>query len=167
MRHFRFLPLLCLLLAAAHAQTAEWLTGDSGDPSDLQLVFDECEPDGDPRLPVIADATLSFIGSSQQTSIVNFKMTRSVVLNYRLRARSAGQVTIPGIRLRAPASPTGSASRMPSADASTAISRLSSSPLSSTSHRSKFGGNIRATNFAALPSPAWNRAQVNSSCAAA
>lgn len=100
MRLFRFLPLLCLLLAAAHAQTAEWLTGDSGDPSDLQLVFDECEPDGDPRLPVIADATLSFIGSSQQTSIVNFKMTRSVVLNYRLRARSAGQVTIPAFTVK-------------------------------------------------------------------
>lgn len=100
MRLFRFLPLLCLLLAAAHAQTAQWLTGESGDPSDLQLVFDECEPDGDPRLPAIADASLSFLGSSQQTSIVNFKMTRSVVLSYRVRARSGGQVTIPAFTVK-------------------------------------------------------------------
>ncbi|MBP9913627.1 MAG: BatD family protein, partial [Opitutaceae bacterium] len=100
MRLLRLLPLFCLLFAAAHAQSVQWQTGESGDPSDLQLVFDDCAPEGDPQLPSLADASISFVGSSQQTSIVNFKMSRSVVLTYRLRPRGAGKVTLPAFSVK-------------------------------------------------------------------
>lgn len=114
MRLVRLLLLSALLLTAARAQTVQWQTADSGDTSDLQLVFQDCAPEGDPRVPALTDATLSFGGSSQQTSIVNFNISRSVVLTYRLRARTAGSVQIPAFTvkttagdLRVPAFTTG------------------------------------------------------------
>src|SRR4051812_14555338 len=39
------------VISSAHAQSVHWETGDSGDPSDLQLIFEGCAPDGDPQLP--------------------------------------------------------------------------------------------------------------------
>ncbi len=59
----------------------------------------------------------------------------------------AGQVTHGGIRLRAAHRPTGSASVMPSMVDSTAISRLSTRPLISSSERVKSGGNRRLKNL--------------------
>lgn len=114
MRSLRSALLFCLLLAAAGAQSVQWQPSDSGDPSELQLVFENCAPEGDPALPSIPNVTFSFAGRSEQTSIVNFSMTRSVILNYRLRARAAGSVAIPAFTvkttegtLRVPAFTTG------------------------------------------------------------
>ena len=48
----RFLPLaflLSLALTAARAQTAHWEGAD--DSSELQLIFEDCAPEGDPKLP--------------------------------------------------------------------------------------------------------------------
>lgn len=100
MRPFRFLLIFCLLLAAASAQSVRWQGADTGDPSDLQLVFENCAPDGDPALPSIPNVTLSFAGRAEQTSIINFSMTRTVILNYRVRARAAGSVTIPAFTVK-------------------------------------------------------------------
>ena len=100
MRSVRLLLLFSLLLAAVHAQSVQWMTSDPGDPSELQLVFQDCAPEGDPSPPSLPDATLTFAGKSEQTSIVNFSMSRSVVLTYRLRARSAGSVQIPAFTVK-------------------------------------------------------------------
>ncbi len=100
MRLLRLIALFSLLAVAAHAQTVQWLAGDSGDPSDVQLVFEDCAPEGDPALPAIPDASISFLGSSQQTSMINFKVSRSVVFTYRLRARGAGKISIPAFTVK-------------------------------------------------------------------
>ena len=100
MRSVRLLLLFSLLLATIHAQSVQWMTSDSGDPSELQLVFQDCAPEGDPSLPSLSNATLTFAGRSEQTSIINFSMSRSVVLSYRLRARSAGSVQIPAFTVK-------------------------------------------------------------------
>lgn len=100
MRLFRSFLLFLTLGSIGSAQSVQWLSADSGDPSDLQLVFDNCTPDGNPVLPTLADATLSFAGRSEQTSIINFKVTRSVVLNYRLRSRAGGSVSIPAFTVK-------------------------------------------------------------------
>ncbi len=114
MRLFRILLCFLALAAAGLAQSVQWLTADSGDPADLQLVFDNCVPEGSPVLPTLADATFSPTGRSEQTSIINFKVTRSVILNYRLRSRTGGSVQIPAFtvktdqgELRVPAYTTG------------------------------------------------------------
>jgi hypothetical protein len=80
--------LLSLALATAHAQTVHWEGAD--DSSEVQLVFDDCSPDGDPRLPPIEDAVLTLTGTSSQTTINNGSFSRSTILTYNSRSRRAG-----------------------------------------------------------------------------
>ncbi len=54
---------------------------------------------------------------------------------------------------------------MPSVEASTAISRLSSSPLIRRSHREKLGGNRREKNLPAFSMPTTTRSHEISICA--
>ena len=89
-----------LLASTAFAQTVRWTDAGTGDPADLQLVFTDCAPEGEPALPAITGATLNFAGRSEQTSIINFSITRSVVLTYRLQIRQLGSVTIPEFKVK-------------------------------------------------------------------
>ena len=94
----RFLALASLFVCAltiARAQTVRWENSDSGDPSELQLIFQECSPEGDPQLPRIEGTTLALVGTSSQTNIVNFSMTRSTILTYRARSSHSGPISIP------------------------------------------------------------------------
>src|SRR5687767_2504382 len=50
------------IVSLAHAQSVRWETGDSGDPSELQLIFEDCAPEGDPQLPRIDGTTLTLVG---------------------------------------------------------------------------------------------------------
>ncbi len=89
MRRFLSLLVLCALAGAARAQSVHW-EGNPDDPSEVQLVFEDCAPDGDPRLPALADTTLTLTGNSSQTSIINGSFSRSHILAYSVRARRAG-----------------------------------------------------------------------------
>lgn len=95
----RFLALLffsALVLTAARAQSAHWENADSGDPSDLQLIFQDCTPDGNVRLPPTPGVTFAQTGTSTQMSIVNFTTTRSVIVSYTARAQQPGTaISIP------------------------------------------------------------------------
>ncbi len=93
---FAFLVLLGTL---AQAQTVHW-ESDPGNPSALQLVFTDCVPDGDPELPDLPGATLSYLGSQQNTSIVNFQVTRTATLSYLVRSRQSGPVNIPAFSVK-------------------------------------------------------------------
>ncbi len=94
-----FISLLLLGLSAAHAQTVRWTPADSGDASELQLVFEDCAPDGDPHLPAVSGATLALEGTSSQTNIVNLSITRTTVLTYRVRSSHGGAVQIPAFEV--------------------------------------------------------------------
>ena len=89
MRRF---PALLLLLAFAftwaRAQSVHWEGAD--DSSEIQLVFEDCSPDGDPRLPPLEDSTLSYTGTSSQATITNGSFARTTILSYNSRARRAG-----------------------------------------------------------------------------
>lgn len=80
--------LLSLALATARAQTVHWEGAD--DSSELQLIFEDCSPDGDPRLPPIEDSVLTLTGNSSQMMISNGSFSRSTVLTYNSRAPHAG-----------------------------------------------------------------------------
>ncbi|MDF2601245.1 MAG: hypothetical protein K0Q54_4068 [Methylobacterium brachiatum] len=87
----------------------------------------------------------------------------------RSRAISArvGQVTQAGIRLRAARKPTGRAITIPITVAITAICTLSTMPDWISSHREKFGGNIRARNWRPWLSPVAKRSGAKPSWLAA
>jgi hypothetical protein len=82
-------------ISAAHAQTVRWETGDSGDPSELQLIFEDCAPEGDPQLPRIDGTTLALVGTSSQTTMSTSGFSRSTILTYRARSQHSGPIQIP------------------------------------------------------------------------
>ncbi|HYP18045.1 MAG TPA: BatD family protein [Opitutus sp.] len=125
-----FLVVFAALFAslAAHAQSVRWEPSDSGDPAEILLVFENCTPQGDPQLPRLDGTTLAFAGRSEQTSIVNFSMTRSTIFSYRARSTRSGPIQIPAFTvqtdkgaIRVPAF-TGGATR--SASDANVVSRL-------------------------------------------
>ncbi len=105
MRFVRFVfilifPLL-LTVAATRAQSVRWEMADQGSlSSTVQLVFENCAPEGQPDLPAVPGITFTFVGQSQSTNIVNFQVTRSVALTYMLRARQNTPVQIPAFTVR-------------------------------------------------------------------
>jgi len=88
MRRFLALLFLLSLALAARAQTVRW--EGSEESTDVQLIFEDCTPDGDPKLPPIEDSVLTLAGTSSQTTIINGTFSRSTVLTYNARARRAG-----------------------------------------------------------------------------
>lgn len=99
--HFvRPLICFCVLLSTTFAQTVRWENAGTGDPADLQLIYEDCKPDGDPQIPSIPGARLGFRGKSEQTSIINFSVTRTVVFSYRLQISKAAAVQIPSFKVR-------------------------------------------------------------------
>ena len=89
MRRFRvFIFLLSLALTAAQAQSVHWEGSD--DSSEVMLVFEDCSPDGDPRLPAVPDTILTPAGTSSQTTITNGTFLRTTILTFNSHARHAG-----------------------------------------------------------------------------
>jgi hypothetical protein len=86
---------LALFAPAARGQTVNWVPGDSGDPTDLALVYRGATPAGQPLLPVVSGFTFTYVGSSSQTAFVNGVISQSVVLSYRLRSQGGGPIRIP------------------------------------------------------------------------
>jgi len=99
MQFLRSLLCLCLLVTSAFAQNVRWQNAGSGDPADLQLVYDDCKPTADPQLPAVNGARLNFSGRSEQTSIINFSVSRTVVYSYRLQISKATSVSIPAFKV--------------------------------------------------------------------
>ena len=105
----RLLHLLLLGLSAlvgAHtgsAQTVRWdpIQGTLavGQTSELQLVFEDCSPTAQPRLPSIDGLTLEFAGQSTSTSIINFTRSDSVTFTYAARLSKNQRVTIPSFEV--------------------------------------------------------------------
>ena len=102
-----WIALLALLLLplSALAQSVRWDPpgGSLGfnQVGQLALVFEDCEPDGEPKLPAVDG--LQFAGrpsQSSQTSMVNFKITRSFSFIYPVRATKRGTVTIPALDIQ-------------------------------------------------------------------
>lgn len=90
-----------LLAVALRAQSVRWEMADQGSlSSTVQLIFENCSPDGQPDLPNVPGITFTFVGQAQNTSIVNFQVTRSIALTYMLRARANTQLQIPAFTVR-------------------------------------------------------------------
>ena len=102
--HLLLLGLSALVVAhTASAQTVRWdpIQGTLavGQTSELQLVFEDCSPTGQPRLPGIDGLTLEFAGQSTSTSIINFTRSDSVTFTYAARLSKNQRVTIPSFEV--------------------------------------------------------------------
>lgn len=92
--------LLLFLPALAVAQSVRWeLAEQSTQATAVQLVFENCAPDNEPTLPAIPNATLQLAGTSQNTNVVNFQVTRSVLLIYLVQRRGSAPVQIPAFEV--------------------------------------------------------------------
>ena len=100
---FRPLLTLSLLLAlvpgTALAQRVYWEPGAGSlaynQASPLQLVFENCQPDGDPKLPSVDGLEMQYTGSSSTFSMENLNVTRHAMLNYAVRPTKRPEVSIP------------------------------------------------------------------------
>jgi tetratricopeptide (TPR) repeat protein len=99
---FRLIPaclfLLMLPCALASAQRVYWEPNAGslayGQASPLQLVFENCEPDGDPKLPSPDGLELQFTGSASSFAMENMSVTRKHVLNFDARPTKRPEVRI-------------------------------------------------------------------------
>lgn len=95
--------LLTLGLTTLRAQTVRWDPpgGQLGfnQVTELALVFENCEPDGDPKLPRVDGLNFGRPSQSSQTSIVNFKMSRTFSFVFPVRAETKNPITIPAFEI--------------------------------------------------------------------
>ncbi|MBW8782172.1 MAG: BatD family protein [Verrucomicrobia bacterium] len=97
------LPLPLLLVATLHAQTVRWEPGSGtlalNQLSELNLIFDQCEPSGTVALPAVAGLEFGTPSRAEQNSfsILNGSASRShtVSLTYRVRPTEQRTVRIP------------------------------------------------------------------------
>jgi tetratricopeptide (TPR) repeat protein len=93
-----------LLPLAALAQSVRWDPpgGQLGfnQVSQLSLVFEECEPDGEVEPPAVDGLQFGRPSQSSQTSIVNFKMSRSFTFTYPVRPTKRTPVIIPAFDVK-------------------------------------------------------------------
>jgi len=107
MRLLRLFPLiLAALLAggAAFAQSVRWMPTDAAMSNTVQLVFEDCAPDGPPDLPSIPQVTFSSLGQSENTQISfgtgGATRLRTVTITYLIRSRQNTAVQIPAFTVK-------------------------------------------------------------------
>ena len=108
----RRIPTLVLLLlrglaagqTLSRAQTVRWEPpgGQLGfnQVSDLALVFENCEPDGDPALPKIDGLQLGRPSQSTEMNMVNMTVTRRFSLVYPVRPAKRSTISIPAFEVK-------------------------------------------------------------------
>ncbi len=97
--------LLALALAAcgARAQSVHWDppggTLPVGQTGQLQLVFEDCSPQGTPALPKVDGLTLEYAGQSSNMSLINGDLSRSVTLSYAALLGKKQRVELPAFTI--------------------------------------------------------------------
>jgi hypothetical protein len=98
---------MLLILASAltlRAQTVRWEPpgGQLGfnQVSDLALVFENCEPDGDPALPKIDGLQIGRPSQSSEMNMVNMTVTRRFSLVFPVRPGKRSTISIPTFEVK-------------------------------------------------------------------
>ncbi len=91
------------LLGPALAQRVYWEPNAGSlaynQESQLQLVFENCKPDGDPKLPAVDGLEMQYTGKGESFSMVNMSVTRSVAYGYAVRPTKRPEVRIPSFAI--------------------------------------------------------------------
>lgn len=92
---------LCLAAASARAQSVFWRNNEGSPGRVFELVFENCEPESEPTLPAIPNATLAYAGTATNVNMNNFNITRSVTLTYVAQPRrGGGPIRIPSFTIK-------------------------------------------------------------------
>jgi len=92
-----------LLAAGAAAGEVRWAAPEplaAGQIGRLELVFEDCDPEGPVTLPRVAGlSVLGEPGESRQFSIENFRSSSSVTLSYPVRPEREGRLSLPAFEV--------------------------------------------------------------------
>jgi hypothetical protein len=98
-----FLCLFSSFAALVHAQSVRWSPSSGSlaynQMSELNLVFEGCEPSGAPALPTVDNLAFQNGGEMRNTSIVNGRVSQSVTLSFGVRPSQKQRVTIPSFEV--------------------------------------------------------------------
>ncbi|MGH7943915.1 MAG: BatD family protein, partial [Opitutaceae bacterium] len=101
-----FFPVCSVLVlaVAVHAQSVRWEPSEAGLPNTVVLVFENCEPDGQPELPGIPGVTFTSLGRSESSQSTfgagGFTTVRTIALSYVVRGRQNTPVQIPAFTVK-------------------------------------------------------------------
>jgi hypothetical protein len=97
------LILVALSCLALHAQSAHWDPAGGelpvGKIDELSLIFEDCSPKDEPQLPEIAGLTLVLRGRSENISLVNLRMSKSITFSYAARLEKKEKAEIPSFEV--------------------------------------------------------------------
>ncbi len=97
------LTALIILTAVSHAQSVSWNPPGGqlgyGKTNRLSLIFEGCQPSGNFKLPIIDGLDISQPARSEQTSVMNFKVSRRVELSFAVQPTRRGEVIIPALNI--------------------------------------------------------------------
>ncbi len=95
--------LLTALAGELAGQSVAWQPGAGslafGQVSQLQLVFENCKPDGNPTLPRVDGLEIQYSGSGSSFTMENMSITRKEVLSYSVRPTKRPEVRIPAFEV--------------------------------------------------------------------
>ena len=101
----RFLPfstlLLGLMLVLCQTALAQGLKVSIdrervavGESATLQLIFENCQPEGDPTVPAIPNVTIQPVGTTTSINIVNGQRTAQLIYSYTVTPQREGDFTL-------------------------------------------------------------------------
>jgi len=97
------LTALTILAAVSHAQSVSWNPPGGqlgyGKTNRLSLIFEGCQPPENFNLPRIDGLDISQPARSEQTSVMNFKVSRRVELSFAVQPTRRGEVIIPALNI--------------------------------------------------------------------
>lgn len=92
------------LLSAASAQTVQWNSPGPVAPNSvaqLELVFTDCQPQGNVRLPLVNGLqVLGQPGRATSFSMINFQTSSSTILSYAIQVNQGGRIQIPAFEVQ-------------------------------------------------------------------
>jgi hypothetical protein len=104
-RFFLLVSVMFGLVASAHAQVVRW--GDASEAAvanSVVLIFENCEPDGQPELPSVPGVTFTSLGRSESSQSTfgqgGFTTTRTIALTFMVRSRQNAPVQIPAFTVK-------------------------------------------------------------------
>ena len=99
MRSLAYIFSLCLFVAVARAQSVSWEPAGGSlahkQTSELQLVFDSCEPTAEPVVPGVSGLALQRTGEMRSTNIVNGRISQTVRIGFAALPSTKDRLTIP------------------------------------------------------------------------
>ncbi len=92
-----------IIIGSLHAQSVRWDppggTLAVGEATGLQLVFDDCEPKGNPNPPRVTGLTLQLNGQSSNISIINGSYSHTVTCNFAALLTQKQSIDIPAFEV--------------------------------------------------------------------